>query len=217
MDGGVNWIDITGVIRGYVYALRSSDGAFPRSPGPIPKFRSPAGGLRWLPNSHPASAYELTFDHLVSGTIYAGAKDTYYRSTDFGQSWTPSVAGPAGTCASLISTSAGLFFGSSAGIDRSADGEPPGRRAIPGSYGLDRRAGAGAFIAQHGLCRGLRRGFPRIVRLRQQLVSNLRRIRFEVHRQPPEHQRTPGFMLRISIEVCRRRRDLEQYSQYLCL
>ena len=57
MDGGVNWIDITGVIRGfYVYALAIDPTAPSRLYAGTDSeiYWSLDGGLSWLPNSRPA-------------------------------------------------------------------------------------------------------------------------------------------------------------------
>ena len=123
-DGGRNWIDITDIIQGYVYALAID----PVNPLKVYAgtdsgiYRSIDGGLSWAPCGSPAFAYELAVDPGNPAILYAGHNAVCYKSVDYGNNWLSSTVGLDGSCTSLIFASDALFFGSDAGIYETADG-----------------------------------------------------------------------------------------------
>jgi photosystem II stability/assembly factor-like uncharacterized protein len=125
-DGGINWIDKTGTIEGYIYSLAldqtNPDKIYAGSYRGI--FRSSNKGDSWLKNEGYAYAYNLAIDPVNTSIIYAGYGPNFFKSTDSGVHWTGNNSGVYGDCFSLLAdhtVSGTLYFGTIAGIFKSTD------------------------------------------------------------------------------------------------
>ena len=113
-DGGDNWTDIVGSVQGLVNVLAVD----PINPLRIYAgtdsgvYRSADGGLSWAPNSDPVKADHLAIDPRDSRVIYAASGGACHKSFNYGENWTACGVGLSGSCQSLISNPAGLFFAS---------------------------------------------------------------------------------------------------------
>jgi len=125
-DGGGSWIDITGSINGYPYAIAidatNPSRVYVGTSWGI--FRSTDGGQTWQRNSGYAYAYSLAIDPLDSDIIYAGYNNSCYKSVNGGVNWSRYSIGLHGRCYRILAYSDSptrVFYGSNAGIYKSED------------------------------------------------------------------------------------------------
>ncbi|MCJ7581766.1 MAG: hypothetical protein MUP98_14690 [Candidatus Aminicenantes bacterium] len=121
-DGGDSWQPILGGTAPQTIAIDPTNPArlYAGMGGGI--YRSSDSGQTWSRNNGEASALKLAIDPANPDILYGGAGEAVYKSFNGGLDWTKSSGGLGGSCTSITIDSAGLLFGSTAGVFRSADG-----------------------------------------------------------------------------------------------
>jgi len=123
-DRGATWQDITGSIGTARIGVIVVD---PQMPSRVYAgsswgiYRSTNGGATWARNTGTAYAEGLAVDPANTNTLYAGYSNRVHKSLDGGVNWTATTAGLAGYCRSMLVSSSGVFFGSTAGVYASRD------------------------------------------------------------------------------------------------
>jgi len=122
LDGGETWNVIYGGAAPQVIAIDPTNPAriYAGMSGGI--YRSSDSGQTWSRNNGEASALRLAIDPANPDILYGGAGEAVYKSLNAGLDWTKSSGGLSGSCTRITINPAGLLFGSTAGVFRSADG-----------------------------------------------------------------------------------------------
>lgn len=135
-NGGNTWQDVSGSIYGTPYAVvldpNNSNKAYVLISGKV--FRTSDGGGTWAASAGYVYGNDLAIDPVNTNILFAGYNKTVYKSMDSGQNWTSYSTGLLGYCNHLLispsgsssqftwGAGGGIFYGSTAGVFRSADG-----------------------------------------------------------------------------------------------
>jgi photosystem II stability/assembly factor-like uncharacterized protein len=122
LDGGEMWSVIYGGAAPEAIVIDPTNPAriYAGMSGGI--YRSSDNGRTWSRNNGEASALKLAIDPANPDILYGGAGAAVYKSLNAGLDWTKSSSGLYGSCTCITIDPAGLLFGSTAGVFRSADG-----------------------------------------------------------------------------------------------
>jgi photosystem II stability/assembly factor-like uncharacterized protein len=138
-DGGTTWTNITGSISELPYDLvlhpADPNKVYVSSSGFV--YRSSDGGKTWAKQADPDSLSPevLAMDSKNPQVLYAGTASVIYKSTDGGVHWTASKsnAGLFGSCSEIVAEGGSVYYASTVGIFKSADG---GATWKPGHAGM---------------------------------------------------------------------------------
>lgn len=142
-DNGTNWSLQYQFALGGSTSMAANGNTILSAPTSL---RSTDNGISWNTSPSPGLAYALTF---LNGVFYAGTTTGVYKSSDNGDSWTPSSSGISnGTVKSLLNDNINIYAAltnSLAGIYKSTD---LGNSWISSSSGLEPASNVRSLIAK---------------------------------------------------------------------